>query len=305
MKIKSEHRKMSSIDNSWIKLPRSFTSWQWYEDTNMVQLYLYLLLSANLEDRTKKGVSIRRGEYIGSLSRMVSETGLTIQTLRTCLSNLQKTHEIKYKKLKKGRIIILVDFNKFQPIGVDETNPSWIKLYRNIRDWKWFQYPFMVHILVHIMMKGEPVIQPNGNLLWQLSTSYRTLNNETGISLRSIRTCIEKLKKTGEIAVSFFPTHQISVITLSDYDSYKAANTQGNTKLTQYQHKNELDCDTPVTGAATHLISDVTSCNNDSYKAINTQANTMLTQYQHDTNTILGDNPTQCQHNANTMLTQK
>lgn len=231
---------IEGIDNSWIKLPRSFTSWRWYEDTNMVQLYMYLLLSANLEDRTRKGISIKRGEYIGSLSKMIEDTGLTMRNLRTCLANLQKTHEIKYKKLKKGQIIILVDFNKFQPIGIDETNPNWIKLYRHIRDWQWFQHPSMVHILVHIMLKGAPEVQANGKLLWQFSTSYRTLSSETGISIRTIRTCIEKLKKSGEIGVSFFPTHQISVITLSDYDSYEAANTQADTMLTQYRHDTDM-----------------------------------------------------------------
>ena len=206
----------------------------------MVQLYMYLLLSANLEDRTRKGISIKRGEYIGSLSKMIEDTGLTMRNLRTCLANLQKTHEIKYKKLKKGQIIILVDFNKFQPIGIDETNPNWIKLYRHIRDWQWFQHPSMVHILVHIMLKGAPEVQANGKLLWQFSTSYRRLSSETGISIRTIRTCIEKLKKSVEIGVSFFPTHQISVITLSDYDSYEAANTQADTMLTQYRHDTDM-----------------------------------------------------------------
>ena len=294
---------IEGIDNSWIKLPRSFTSWRWYEDTNMVQLYMYLLLSANLEDRARKGISIKRGEYIGSLSKMIEDTGLTMRNLRTCLANLQKTHEIKYKKLKKGQIIILVDFNKFQPIGIDETNPNWIKLYRHIRDWQWFQHPSMVHILVHIMLKGAPEVQANGKLLWQFSTSYRTLSSETGISIRTIRTCIEKLKKSGEIGVSFFPTHQISVITLSDYDSYEAANTQADTMLTQYRHKKELVCDTPVIGEVTHLNGDVNVCDYDSYEAANTQADTMLTQYRHDTDMILGEKPTQYRHDTDTKVT--
>ena len=294
---------IEGIDNSWIKLPRSFTSWRWYEDTNMVQLYMYLLLSANLEDRTRKGISIKRGEYIGSLSKMIEDTGLTMRNLRTCLANLQKTHEIKYKKLKKGRIIILVDFNKFQPIGIDETNPNWIKLYRHIRDWQWFQHPSMVHILVHIMLKGAPEVQANGKLLWQFSTSYRTLSSETGISIRTIRTCIEKLKKSGEIGVSFFPTHQISVITLSDYDSYEAANTQADTMLTQYRHKKELVCDTPVIGEVTHLNGDVNVCDYDSYEAANTQADTMLTHYRPDTNMILDEKPTQYRHDTDTKVT--
>jgi len=176
-------------------------------------------------------------------------------------------------------------------------------LYRNIRDWQWFQRPNMVHILVHIMIKGTPEVQSDGKLLWQLSTSYRTLSSETGISMRSIRTCIEKLKKSGEIGVSFFPTHQISTITLCDYDSYKVCNTQGNIMPTQYQHKNEIACDTPSEGIATHPATDITIYDCGSYKVNNIQSNTMSTQYQHDANTILGDKLTQYQHDANTKVT--
>ena len=41
---------MNIVDNSWIKLPRNFVNWSWYHDANMVQLYLYLLLNANVYD---------------------------------------------------------------------------------------------------------------------------------------------------------------------------------------------------------------------------------------------------------------
>lgn len=31
---------MNPLNNSWIKLPRSFTSWRWYHDSKMVLLLL-------------------------------------------------------------------------------------------------------------------------------------------------------------------------------------------------------------------------------------------------------------------------
>lgn len=49
-----------NTDNSWIKLPRMFMNWQWYQNTNMVHLYLYLLLNANIENKLYFGISIQR-----------------------------------------------------------------------------------------------------------------------------------------------------------------------------------------------------------------------------------------------------
>ena len=73
--------------------------------------------------------------------------------------------------------------------------------------------------------------------------------------------------------------------------------------LTQYRHKKELVCDTPVIGEVTHLNGDVNVCDYDSYEAANTQADTMLTQYRHDTDMILGEKPTQYRHDTDTKVT--
>lgn len=121
---------MNIADNSWIKLPRNFVNWSWYHDANMVQLYLYLLLNANVYDVKYNDITIKRGECLVSLNTLSKETGISLKSLRTSLARLQRTKEIEYKKLKHGRIIILVDFNKFQPVGIDENAPDWIKLYR-------------------------------------------------------------------------------------------------------------------------------------------------------------------------------
>ncbi len=297
MKQAKKQQDMSNIDNSWLKLPRSFINWQWYEDTNMVQLYLNLLLNANLLDTQKNGILIKRGENLTTLRQMEEETGLSIRSIRTCLSKLAKTHEIKFKKVKNLRIVILVDFNKYQPIGIDESNPNWIKLYRSIRDWNCYKSPKMLHLLVHFMLKGEPVTQPDGILLWQLITSYRMLNRETGLPIRSIRTCLSKLQKTGEIAVSFLPTHQISIITLCNYDSYSTDFNPIDTELTLCRHKNSLIEKGVTKSLPTHPKAPVTSCGNGTYSSVE--------EYnRHDGDTVVTpifeEKPTQDRHKDGT-----
>ena len=292
---------MNIVDNSWIKLPRNFVNWSWYHDANMVQLYLYLLLNANVYDVKYNDITIKRGECLVSLNHLSKETGISLQKLRTGLTRLQRTKEIEYKKLQNGRIIVLVDFNKFQPIGIDEAAPDWIKLYRKICDWGWYHEPNMVHLYVYFMLKAKLVINNDSRSeAWQLNSTLRLLTKATGISEKSIRTCLARLQRTGEISYLPGVAHKQSVITLCNYDSYQAAKISTNTVLTQERHNNiESVSEHNNSQISAQKERDITRCNYDSYQATKNSTNTVLTQEQHSSNTVI----TQEQHSSNTVLT--
>ena len=292
---------MNIADNSWIKLPRNFVNWSWYHDANMVQLYLYLLLNANVYDVKYNDITIKRGECLVSLNHLSKETGISLQKLRTGLTRLQRTKEIEYKKLQNGRIIVLVDFNKFQPVGIDENAPDWIKLYRKICDWGWYHEPNMVHLYVYFMLKAKLVINNDSRSeAWQLNSTLRLLTKATGISEKSIRTCLARLQRTGEISYLPGVAHKQSVITLCNYDSYQAAKNSTNTVLTQERHNNiESVSEHNNSQISAQKERDITRCNYDSYQATKNSTNTVLTQEQHSSNTVL----TQEQHSSNTALT--
>lgn len=280
---------MNIVDNSWIKLPRNFVNWSWYHDANMVQLYLYLLLNANVYDVKYNDITIKRGECLVSLNHLSKETGISLQKLRTGLARLQRTKEIEYKKLQNGRIIVLVDFNKFQPIGIDEAAPDWIKLYRKICDWGWYHEPNMVHLYVYFMLKAKLVINNDSRSeAWQLNSTLRLLTKATGISEKSIRTCLARLQRTGEISYLPGVAHKQSVITLCNYDSYQAAKISTNTVLTQERHNNiESVSEHNNSQISAQKERDITRCNYDSYQATKISTNTVLTQEQHSSNTAL------------------
>ena len=286
--IKSQ-RIMNIADNSWIKLPRNFVNWSWYHDANMVQLYLYLLLNANVYDVKYNDITIKRGECLVSLNHLSKETGISLQKLRTGLTRLQRTKEIEYKKLQNGRIIVLVDFNKFQPIGIDEAAPDWIKLYRKICDWGWYHEPNMVHLYVYFMLKAKLVINNDSRSeAWQLNSTLRLLTKATGISEKSIRTCLARLQRTGEISYLPGVAHKQSVITLCNYDSYQATKISTNTVLTQERHNNiESVSEHNNSQISAQKERDITLCNYDSYQATKNSTNTVLTQEQHSSNTAL------------------
>ena len=280
---------MNIADNSWIKLPRNFVNWSWYHDANMVQLYLYLLLNANVYDVKYNDITIKRGECLVSLNHLSKETGISLQKLRTGLARLQRTKEIEYKKLQNGRIIVLVDFNKFQPIGIDEAAPDWIKLYRKICDWGWYHEPNMVHLYVYFMLKAKLVINNDSRSeAWQLNSTLRLLTKATGISEKSIRTCLARLQRTGEISYLPGVAHKQSVITLCNYDSYQATKISTNTVLTQERHNNiESVSEHNNSQISAQKGRDITRCNYDSYQATKNSTNTVLTQEQHSSNTAL------------------
>ena len=280
---------MNIVDNSWIKLPRNFVNWSWYHDANMVQLYLYLLLNANVYDVKYNDITIKRGECLVSLNHLSKETGISLQKLRTGLTRLQRTKEIEYKKLQNGRIIVLVDFNKFQPIGIDEAAPDWIKLYRKICDWGWYHEPNMVHLYVYFMLKAKLVINNDSRSeAWQLNSTLRLLTKATGISEKSIRTCLARLQRTGEISYLPGVAHKQSVITLCNYDSYQAAKISTNTVLTQERHNNiESVSEHNNSQISAQKERGITRCNYDSYQATKNSTNTVLTQEQHSSNTAL------------------
>lgn len=215
-----------NTDNSWIKLPRMFMNWQWYQNTNMVHLYLYLLLNANIENKLYFGISIQRGECLVSLSTLSRDTGISRDSVKRYLKKLKDTKDISYKKLSKGRIIVLLDFDKFQPVGIDEPAPNWIKLYRKICDWQWYQDAKMVHLFVHLMLKASIMKGSDLSDSWQLCTSLRILSKETGLSLQNIRTCIGKLQRTGEITFRTLPTRLQSIITICNSGSYQTPKRQ-------------------------------------------------------------------------------
>jgi len=81
----------------------------------------------------------------------------------------------------------------------------------------------MVHLFIHLLLKAnhEPGRWQGIEIKrGQLVTGRKQLSKETGISERSIRTCINRLKSTSELTSK--TTNRFSIITLCNYDSYQA-----------------------------------------------------------------------------------
>ena len=298
---------MSGFDYSWIKLPRTFCDWRWYKDSHMVLLYLHILLHASFSDKEIGEVVIKRGQMLTSYAQLCNNTGLSLQTVRTCIKKLLKTKQIKVLSCKHHTTISVVAYDNFQPEGKDEINPNWIKLYRKIEDWRWYKDAFTFHLFIHLLLNVSYYPIANGeNVLGrgQIMVTRRSLTESTNISDRSVRTCIEKLQKSKEILISQKATNRPHIITICKYDSYQSEIALSNIQLTYNQHTTNIQCGSMQQALVFASKSDQPNFDVNNCDAIGciedtSKANTQLTYSQHTANI----QPTHSQHTGNIQVT--
>lgn len=101
-------------DNSWIKSYRKIVDWEWFKKPEMVQIFTYLLHSANYEDRNWNGIVIKCGQLVTSYEGIKSKTDNSIQTIRTCINRLKSTGEITCETTNKYTIITICNYEEYQ-----------------------------------------------------------------------------------------------------------------------------------------------------------------------------------------------
>jgi len=100
--------------SGWIKLHRKFLDWEWFNKSEAVHLFLYMLLKANHKDGKWQGVDVKRGQFISSLGNISNATGLSIQVIRTNLKRLEKTSEIEVKSTSQFTIVTICKYECYQ-----------------------------------------------------------------------------------------------------------------------------------------------------------------------------------------------
>lgn len=98
----------------WIKLHRKFLDWEWFQVSDMIKLFIFLLLNANHNDNFWRGIEIKRGQYVTGLKSLSIKTNISEQSLRTYLQRLEKTGEINRQSTNKYSIITICNYDSYQ-----------------------------------------------------------------------------------------------------------------------------------------------------------------------------------------------
>ena len=110
---------------------------------------------------------------------------------------------------------------------------GWIKLHRKLLEWEWYRDSNTLHLFLHLLLqanhqptrwRGLPIEQG------QVLTGRHLLSKQTGLSERSIRTSLTRLKTTNELTIK--TTSRFSIITIVKYNEYQIKDKQTTNKTT-------------------------------------------------------------------------
>lgn len=99
---------------SWIKIYRELLQWEWFEKSEMVHLFIYLLLKASCEDKQWQGILVKRGQLITSNASLSRDLKLSAQQVRTCIKRLISTGEITYQATNRYALITICNYERYQ-----------------------------------------------------------------------------------------------------------------------------------------------------------------------------------------------
>lgn len=187
-----------------------------------------------------------------------------------------------------------------------------MNLHKQLLDWEWFKNSNMVHVWIYFLLKANyqddkwnGFVIPRGSLV----TSLDKISRDTDIPIQKVRTCIKRLKSTGEITIK--STNKFSIVTVCKYDYYnlhenktnKQTNRQTNKQLTTDKKNNNINnkllsskedascenrtCDKNVTIEDKKNIdvkSNNTDINTEEHKSLNARARDVFIEYYNSIN---------------------
>lgn len=99
---------------------------------------------------------------------------------------------------------------------------GFVKIHRQLVSWGWYQDHVVKDLFLHLILTANfreqewmgRTIGPG-----QVVTSYAHLARDLGFSVKQIRTALEKLKRTGEVASE--ATNRYTVVTIANWEKYQ------------------------------------------------------------------------------------
>ena len=114
-------------------------------------------------------------------------------------------------------------------------NEGYIKLYRRMMKWGWYTPTKCVFLHLLFLACYEPCYYKGVHLEpGQAVSSIRQIATDTGLTVKQVRTAINHLKETQEVAQS--PYGKFSVFTVNNYNDYQCAGTDEGKQRAQEGH---------------------------------------------------------------------
>lgn len=108
---------------------------------------------------------------------------------------------------------------------------GYVKINRKILNWRWYKKPTTFRLFLHLILTAnyaDADFETHTIKRGQLVTCRKKLAEELNISEREVRTAINHLKATNDIAVN--ATSKYSIITVLDYEKIQQETSEGPTR---------------------------------------------------------------------------
>lgn len=105
---------VKNMAHGWVCNWRKIKDWGWYKTSNMAHLFQHLFREANHEPKIWQGITLERGQLVVGRKQLSLETGISEQSLRTCIARLKSTNEIAVKSTNKYSIITICNYASYQ-----------------------------------------------------------------------------------------------------------------------------------------------------------------------------------------------
>jgi hypothetical protein len=115
------------MSTGWVKLHRQLLDWEWYNDVNTTRVFLHLLIVANHKDNKWRGIDIKRGQRLTSISALASETNLSIKNIRTSIKRLKSTNEVASISTAQHTVFTMVNYDLYQDEASEVANKGQAK----------------------------------------------------------------------------------------------------------------------------------------------------------------------------------
>ena len=110
---------------------------------------------------------------------------------------------------------------------------GYVKIHRKLIQWGWYKNYIVKDVFLHLIFTANFKDVPWENTVikrGQVVTSYKSLAEDLGFTIRQVRTAINKLKSTREIAVK--ATNKYSIITVVNWEDYQTDEEKETSKTT-------------------------------------------------------------------------
>jgi len=126
---------------------------------------------------------------------------------------------------------------------------GWIKLHRQFLEWEWYDDINVKTLFMHFLLKANYEAKKYRGydiLPGQVVVGVNALSKQTGLSVSQVRTAIDKLQMTNEIAIK--PTNKFSIITITCWNEYQVDSNQNRDQTANGSQTDRNQIATPKEG---------------------------------------------------------